>query len=101
MVVNDERHALATHGVHVPKIEKWKTEMIIDFTPAANPHRSEPGTLIQQFAAIGISLYLAERRGTTAETEWQDARAMLIPHARPTIVVSDAPSDLIDGRGDQ
>lgn len=67
--------------------------------PNPSPSANEPGTLGQQFAAIGISLYLAERRGTTTAIEWQDARSLVIPHARPTIVISDPPSDVIDGTG--
>ncbi|MDF1843377.1 MAG: hypothetical protein P1U77_18220 [Rubripirellula sp.] len=68
--------------------------------PAPTPHHSEPGTLSQQLTAIGICLYLADRRGTSADVEWQDARGICIPHARPTVFVSDPPSDLIGRRGE-
>ena len=37
-----------------------------------DPER-EPGTLGEQLAAIGISLALAEDRGTTAQMQWTDA----------------------------
>jgi len=67
-------------------------------SPPPTPHHSEPGTLSQQLAAIGICLYLAERRGTTADVEWQDARAICIPHAKPSVFVSNSPSDIVDGR---
>ena len=35
--------------------------------------KREPGTLGEQLAAIGISLALAEHRGTTAQMQWSDA----------------------------
>lgn len=46
------------------------------------PTPEQPGTLGQQIAAVTLSLYLAQRRCSTAAAEWQDARALVIPHAQ-------------------
>jgi hypothetical protein len=67
--------------------------MIYRSPPQAKPTHEQPGSLAEQLAAVGLSLYLADRRASTAAVEWQDARALAIPHARPTIAVSDPPSD--------
>lgn len=48
----------------------------------AIPSPGEPGTFGEQFAAIGLSLYLGRRRRTSAAAEWQDARRLVMPHAR-------------------
>jgi len=49
--------------------------------PVPCPAPNEPGTLEQQVAAVRVSLYLADRRGTTAEQQWTDAPRLGIPHA--------------------
>ena len=46
------------------------------------PSPNEPGTFAEQFAAIGLSLYLGRRRRTSARDEWDDARRLVMPHAR-------------------
>ena len=46
------------------------------------PAPNEPGTLGEQFAAVALSLYLGSRRKTSARDEWQDARRLVMPHAR-------------------
>ena len=46
------------------------------------PAPSEPGTLAEQFAAIGLALYLGRRRRTSAAAEWQAARGLVMKHAR-------------------
>ena len=46
------------------------------------PAPNEPGTLGEQFAAIGLSLYLGSRRKTSARDAWDDARRLVMPHAR-------------------
>lgn len=52
----------------------------------AKPHHSQPAlTLEQQLAAVAMSLFLGRRRGTSAKTEWQDARRLVIPHAREVV----------------
>ena len=38
------------------------------------PHR-QPGTLLEQLVAVGISLHLADQRGTTAEMQWAESQA--------------------------
>lgn len=45
------------------------------------PAPGEPGTLGQQWSAVGLSLYLAARRRSTARDEWDDARRLVMPHA--------------------
>ncbi|WP_413430909.1 hypothetical protein [Crateriforma spongiae] len=49
--------------------------------PQPNPSAGQPGTLGEQFMVVSLSLYLGERRGTDAKTEWSDARRLVIPHA--------------------
>ena len=56
------------------------------------PAPNEPGTITEQLAAVNVSLYLGQRRGTSAAFEWQDARGLVIEHAR-TLVTSDSPTD--------
>ena len=46
------------------------------------PSPGEPGTFAEQFAAIGLALYLGSRRRTSAAAEWQDARRLVMQHAR-------------------
>ena len=46
------------------------------------PSPGEPGSLAEQIAAVGLSLYLGRRRRTSAAAEWQDARRLVMPHAR-------------------
>ena len=48
----------------------------------AIPSPGEPGTLGEQFAAIGLALYLGRRRRTSAAAEWQAARGLVMKHAR-------------------
>lgn len=47
--------------------------------PAAN----EPGTLGEQLAVAFLAIYLGKRRRTNSRQEWQDARALVLRHARP------------------
>ncbi|WP_417736296.1 hypothetical protein [Rosistilla oblonga] len=49
--------------------------------PNRAPH-NRIGTLAQQMAAIGLSIYLGDRRGTTAAEEWDDAHRLIVPHRR-------------------
>jgi len=49
--------------------------------PVPCPAPNEPGTLEQQVATVRVSLYLGDRRGTSAEQQWTDARRLVIPHA--------------------
>ena len=49
--------------------------------PPPTPAPNEPGTFGQQLAAICLSLYLARKRNSTANKEWEDARCLAIPHA--------------------
>ena len=80
------------------------TESIMTYQPPFGNHFSCPvhsastntrprrswNILGQQFAAVGLSLFLADRRGTSAADQWQDARTLAIPHARVvTIECSD------------
>ncbi len=51
-------------------------------TPIPRPTPDQPGTLIQQMQAIVFAIYLGDRRKTNAQKEWQDARALVMPHAR-------------------
>ena len=46
------------------------------------PSPNEPGSLAEQFAAVGLALYLGSRRRTSAAAEWDDARRLVMPHAR-------------------
>lgn len=49
------------------------------------PAPNDPGTLGQQLAAVFLSIYLGRRRGTSAAREWQDARRLVMPHARQEV----------------
>ena len=49
----------------------------------ASPTPDQPGTLGEQLSAIDLSIYLGARRRTSARQEWQDARRLVMPHARP------------------
>lgn len=46
------------------------------------PASDEPGTGLEQLLAAGVAIYLGERRRTSRRAEWQDARRLVIPHAR-------------------
>lgn len=49
---------------------------------AHRPATSCPGTFAEQLRLIELSLYLAERRGQRVRDCWEDARALVIAHAR-------------------
>lgn len=51
----------------------------------AKPCPDEPGTLGEQLTTLIVALYLGERRGTPAATQWQEARARCIPHAQKVV----------------
>ena len=59
-------------------------------TKQANEQHRQPGTLLEQFVAIGISLHLADQRGTTAEMQWTESQAEAREIAR-TCFTSDKP----------
>lgn len=49
------------------------------------PHHSAPGTLLQQFTAIGLFCAIdPEVRDIDPDGLWQWARTVAIPHARPS-----------------
>ena len=48
----------------------------------ARPTPDQPGTLMDQIQAIVFAIYLGDRRRTNAQKEWQDARGLVMPHAR-------------------
>lgn len=51
-------------------------------TYKARPHRDEPGTLLQQFAAVAFWLDGDDdERERDPEETWQAARRLAIPHA--------------------
>lgn len=53
-----------------------------EFKRKPRPTHEQPGTLLEQMQAIVTSIYLGDRRDTSAHDEWQEARARVIPHAR-------------------
>ena len=53
--------------------------------------QSEPGTLGEQLAAIGISLALAEQHGTTAAMQWDQA-LQLAKDSNLTLTLPDKPA---------
>ena len=68
--------------------------MIANFTRSANvfstpvvpptptPTRDQPGSWQQQIEAVRESIRLANENGSFAWIHWQDARKLVIPHAR-------------------
>lgn len=50
--------------------------------PIPRPTADQPGTLMDQMQAIVFAIYLGDRRKTSARAEWEDARALVMPHAR-------------------
>lgn len=67
--------------------------MLPSRTDSANqkphPTSDQPGTLLQQMQAIMYSIYLGDRRKTTARREWGDARALVMPHAREASTIAE------------
>ena len=56
-----------------------------DHEPLGRPVRpapGEPGGYAEQMAAVGLALYLGRRRRTSAAAEWDDARRLVMQHAR-------------------
>lgn len=46
------------------------------------PTAEQPGSLAEQLLAVATSIYLGERRKSDARREWNDARELVLPHAR-------------------
>ena len=59
----------------------------------AKQHPAEPGTLAEQLAAVKLSLHLAQRRGTRAADQWEDARRLAIRHVREAHLIDNLPAD--------
>ncbi len=47
------------------------------------PHNNI-GSMAQQLATIAASIYLGERRGTSAAAEWEDAQRLAMPRRGAT-----------------
>lgn len=50
--------------------------------PTPKPAANEPGTLGEQLAIVFLSLYLGKKRRKTRTEVWQDARRLVLKHAR-------------------